>query len=145
MNTQPKQVIVINQSSTTNAETASGNIDTMGYDFLSLDVITTTSNAVTNNPSVLKLAESDDTVVSNFSDITEFVGDGTGGFTIPDAVTSGDWGVKFNVDLRGRKRYLKLSVSPVTTQTISGIGNLTKAEQSPVSATDANVKALVEG
>jgi hypothetical protein len=142
MNPIRKQVIAINQASTTNAGTASGNIDTLGYDFLELDVITTTSNNTTNNPSVLKLSESNDTVVTNFADISGAVGDTD--FTIPAAVTSGDWGVKFSVDLRGRKRYIKVSLSPVTTQSVTAIANLHRAEESPNSATDANVNALVE-
>ncbi len=145
MNPQTKQVIAINQASTTNAATASGNIDTLGFDYVTIDVITTTSNVVSNNPSVLKLAESDDTVVTNFADIAEFVGDGASGFTIPDSVTSGNWGMKFNVDCRARKRYLKLSVSPLTTQVIAAIANLSKAETAPVNTTSANVKILVEG
>jgi len=144
MRPQTKQVIAINQASTTNAATASGNIDTLGYRYAIIDVITTTSNDVTNNPSVLKVSESDDTVVSNFADITELVGDGTGGFTIPNAVTQGNWGVKMNVDLRGRKRYLKVSVSPVTTQTITALANLAKGEDAPIDATGAGVDALVE-
>lgn len=145
MNPLRKQVIAINQASTTNAGTASGNIDTLGYDHAEIDIITTTSNDTTNNPSVLKLSESDDTVVTNFSDITKFVGDGAGGFTIPAAVTSGNWGVKMSVDLRNRKRYLKVSVSPVTTQVITAIANLHKGDEGPNSATDAGVNALVEG
>jgi len=142
---QGKQVICIAQASTGTAATATGNVDTLGYDFLTLDVIMSTSNDTTNNPTVFKLAESDDTVVTNFADITAFVGDGEGGWTIPAAVTSGDWGVKFNVDLKGRKRYLKLSVSPLTTQVITAIGNLYRGDEAPVNTTDANVKALVEG
>ncbi|GMQ90465.1 MAG: hypothetical protein BMS9Abin10_0847 [Gammaproteobacteria bacterium] len=145
MREQAKQVIVISQASTTNAGTASGNVDTLEYEYATIDVIMATSNVVSNNPSVLKLAESDDTVVSNFADITAFVGDGTGGWTIPNAVTQGNWGVKFNVDLRGRKRYLKVSVSPVTTQVITCIANLFRGDVAPVNTTDANVKALVEG
>lgn len=137
-----KQVIAINQASTTNAGTASGNIDTLGYDYVTIDVITTTSNDTTNNPSVLKLSESDDTVVTNFANISGAVGDTD--FTIPASVTSGDWGVKFNVDCRARKRYIKVSVSPLTTQTITAIGNLWKGDEAPVNTTDANVKALVE-
>ena len=140
-----KQVIAINQASTTNAATASGNIDTLGYSFATIDVIATTSNNTTNNPSVLKIAECDTTVATSFADITEFVGDGTGGFTIPASVTSGDWGVKFNVDLRGRKRYLKVSVSPLTTQSFTCIANLFRASELPTSTTTANVQALVEG
>lgn len=142
MNPLRKQVIAVNQASTTNAGTASGNIDTLGYDYLEIDVITTTSDDTTNNPSVLKLSESDDTVVTNFANISGAVGDTD--FTIPNAVTSGDWGVKFGVDLRARKRYIKVSVSPLTTQSITVIGNLSKGDEGPNSAADANVKALVE-
>jgi hypothetical protein len=140
---QQKQVIVISQASTTNGATASGNIDRLGFDFATIDVITSTSDAVSNNPSVLKLAESDDTNATNFSDITAFVGDTA--FTIPDSVTSGNWGVKFNVDCRGLKRYLKLSITPTTTQVITGIANLSRGNEAPVSTTSANVTALVEG
>jgi len=141
MRPSTKQVIAINQASTTNGGTASGNIDTMGYDFVDIDIITTTSNDTTNNPSVLKLSESDDTVVTNFANISGAVGDTD--FTIPAAVTSGDWGMKFRVDCRARKRYIKVSLSPVTTQVVTAIGNLSMAEQSPENTTDANVKALV--
>lgn len=142
MNPQLKQSIIINQASTTNAGTATGYVDTLGADFVTIDVITTTSNNVTNNPSVLKVTESDDTYVSNSSAITGLTGDTD--FTIPNAVTSGDWGVKFNIDCRARKRYLHVSVSPVTTQTITAIANLGKMGEAPVSTASANVKALVE-
>ena len=140
-----KQVIVIAQTSTTNAATATGNIDTQGYDFCTVDVIMATSDDTTNNPTVFKIADCDTTVVSSFADITALVGDGTGGWTIPDAVTSGNYGVKFNIDLKGKKRYLKLSISPLTTQVITAIANLAKADEAPVDTTKANVKALVDG
>lgn len=142
MNPATKQVIVVSQASTTNAATASGNIDTLGYDYVSIDLIMATSNDVTNNPTVLKLSESDDTIVTNFADISGSVGDTD--FTIAAAVTSGNWGMKFNVDCRARKRYIKLSVSPVTTQLVTVIANLSKGDVSPVNTTDANVKNLVE-
>lgn len=141
--TKTKQVIAINQASTTNGATATGNIDTLGYDFATIDVITTTSNDTTNNPSVLKLSESDDTVVTNFADVSGMVGDTD--FTIPAAVTQGNWGMKFNVDLRGRKRYLKVSVTPVTTQVITAVANLSNGDEGPVDATGTGTKVLVEG
>lgn len=142
MRPQLKQVIPFTPQSLTNGATASGNIDTKGFDWLTVDLATSTSNDVTNNPSVLKIAESDDTVVTNFANVSGLVGDTD--FTIPNAVTQGDWGVKFNIDLRGRKRYLKISVSPVTTQVIAAIANLGVGEQAPVDTTSANVKALVQ-
>lgn len=144
MNPLRKCVLAINQLSTTNAATASGNIDTLGYDHVEIDVIATSSNDTTNNPSVLKLSESDDTVVTNFADVSGAVGDSD--FTIPAAYTNtaSDFKVKFSVDCRPRKRYLKVSVSPVTTQIISAVANLHKGDEGPDSATDAGVDALVE-
>lgn len=143
-----KRVLAVNQASTTNGATASGNIDTLGFDYASIDVLLTTSNNTTNNPSVLKVSESDDTVATNFSDITELVGDGTGGFTIPAAITAATSVVgpaaTINVDLRGRKRYLKVSVSPVTTQSVTVLAQLSKGEQAINSAADANADVLVE-
>lgn len=139
-----KAAVVINDSGVTNGETATGNIDTRGFDWMKLDVMMTTSDDTTNNPSTLKLTESDDTEATNFSAITKFTGDGAGGFTIPAAVTSGNWIASFNVDLRGRKRYLKLSVTPVTTQGVHAIANLGLADEAPVSAAD-DVKVIVEG
>ena len=125
--------VVINDSGVTNGETATGNIDTLGYDWLTLDVMMTTSNAVTNNPSTLKLSESDDTVVTNFANISGAVGDTD--FTIPNADTSASAIYKFNVDLRGRKRYIKLSVTPLTTQGVHAIANLGLGDEAPVAAT----------
>jgi hypothetical protein len=138
-----KTDVVITPASTTNAATAVGNVDTLGFDWVTIDCFMTTSNAVTNNPSVLKLAESDDTVVTNFSDISGFEGDSD--WTIPAAVTSGDWAVKFNVDLRGRKRYLRLSVSPVTTQIIAAIANLGVGDEAPGDTAAGDMKAVVSG
>ena len=125
--------VVINDSGVTNGETATGNIDTLGYDWLTLDVMMTTSNDTTNNPSTLKLSESDDTVVTNFANISGAVGDTD--FTIPAADTSASAIYKFNVDLRGRKRYIKLSVTPVTTQGVHAIANLGLGDEAPVAAT----------
>ena len=137
-----KAAVVINDSGVTNGETATGNIDTLGFDWMKLDVMMTTSNDTTNNPSVLKLSESDDTVVSNFANISGLVGDTD--FTIPAADTSNSDIYTFNVDLRGRKRYIKLSVTPVTTQGVHAIANLGLGDEAPVSAS-GDVALIVEG
>lgn len=140
-----KAAIMLAPTSLTNGATGTGQVDTMGFDFLSIDVFQTTSNNVTNNLSVCKLSESDTTDATNFSDVTKFVGDGVGGFTVPNADTQNNQLYKMNMDLRGRKRYIKFTASPVTTQTIGATANLFKAEQLPVVAADAGVAALVEG
>lgn len=110
---------------------------------LSLDLALTTADVVSNKPSVLKLQHSDDTVASNFADISGFVG-GTD-FTIPNADTANPNLYKFNVNLQGKKRYIRAQISPRTTQTITGIANLSWNDQMPVTASKAGVLALIEG
>lgn len=131
--------------SVTNAGTATAVFDTLGARRIMIDVIAATSNTPSNKPSVLKLSESATTDATNYSDITAFVGGGTGGFTIPSSDSSNVNCYKFNVDLRGRKRYVKATFSPVTTQIVAFAGNLFMNEQLPVTATLAGALALVEG
>lgn len=138
----PKSVCAFS-ASTTNGATASGNIDTKGFDFAVINVIETASNAATNNCSVLKVAESDDTVVTNFANVSGLVGDTD--FTIPASVTSGVQVVaQMRVDLRGRKRYLKVSASPVTTQVLTCVAELHRGDECPESATNAGAGVLVK-
>lgn len=140
---QTKSDVFLLTTSATNGETVTANLDTLGFDFVTIDVISTTSNTVSNNPSVFKIGEGDTT--STFTDITELVGDGAGGWTIPNwfTATAGAKTIKFNLDLRHRKRYLRLTISPVTTQSFTAIANFARGEISPVNTTDANVLALV--
>lgn len=147
--------IALNPSSATNGATITSlNIDTAaqaGHDSLVIDLISTTADVVSNSPSVLKLQESDDTVASNFADITAFVGGtavGTSvGFVIPngDTATTNAVYATFEVDLKPRKRYLRLVGSPRTTQTWAAIASLGRSRQVPVSVTARNVRVAVTG
>lgn len=138
---QLKQVIAINQTEATNAATATGVIDTLNYDWLTVDIIATTSDDTTNNPSVLKLSHCD-TSNGTFTDVPGCVGDTD--FDIPAVVTEGNWGAKFNVDLLGLARWLKVTISPLTTVTFTAIANLGRGKESPVTSTKAGVNLLVE-
>ena len=135
-----KQTIMISPASFTNGATASGNVDTRGFDYVEIDLIMATADVVSNIPSVLKLSEADVTDVTSFANISGAVG-GTD-FTIA-ASTSVANGYKFCVDLRGRKRYIKLSVSPRTTQISGAVANLGRGEEQPIGTTSANVQNLV--
>lgn len=135
----PKSMIVISPASTTNGGTASGSLDTKGFDFCVLDVLATASNNTTNNFSVLTLSEGDTT-----SAYTAFQ-TGDTDFTIAAADTESSQVVaQFRVDLRGRKRYLKVAASPVTTQTITAVAHLYRADEIPVTATKAGAAVLVD-
>lgn len=139
-----KSIAGILGTGVTNGATVTANIDTLGFDHLSLDVIMGTSNTTSNNPSVLKLSESDDTVVTNFTDISGFVGDTD--FTIAAADTSAENIYRFDVQLRNRKRYIRLTVSPTTTQATVYSARLARPEvSSDASATKAGVENLVRG
>jgi hypothetical protein len=148
-----KAVTAINGSSATAAGTVTSSvIDTLGFDWASIDIWGTTQAASTQagSPSVLKLQESDNTTASNFVDIVGFRGgsatatnvDFLVGFsTTLTAVPS----YKFNVDCRARKRYLSLVISPATSQTFFANANLGRPEQGISTAARANVLSLIEG
>lgn len=144
---QAKIVTAITPVSKTAGATATGAaIDTLGFRHLQIAIVATTSDAATNNPSVLKLQESATTDATNFADIAEAVGDGAGGFTVANSATTADNNYLFNVSQLGtkRKRYLRAVVSPLTTQIIAGVALLTRGEEAPINATKANVLNLVE-
>lgn len=142
---QLKTIVAVNGVSKASGATASGVIDTLGYDWATIDIIATTADVVSDGPTVVKLQEADVTNASSFADITAFATPAT----IPNANTAATAvlqnNYKFNVDLRGRKRYLQPIYSPQTTQTVTIIANLGRAEQSPVTAAKANCMTLTEG
>ena len=133
----------------TAAQTHTLTIDTLGYAYVSVDVCQEawgnagyTSQAAFT---VLKLEESD-LSGSAYSSVTAFVGGGTGGFTIPTpTATSGDVVVRMDLDLRGHKRYLKVSATPYTTGTVYTVARLGKGTDGPVSASAKGVNATVSG
>lgn len=134
--------VVIAPQVVTAAATATGYIDTLGFDEASFDIILDAQAATTSNPSTLKLGESDTT--SGFTDITKFVGDGTGGFVIPAMSTTAATVVRLNVDLRGRKRYINATVIPtVTDQAICVTATLGKAEDTTIAR--ASMGVVVDG
>jgi hypothetical protein len=138
-------------SGTNGATATSANIDLLGVDYVTIDISATTQSASTQagSPSVLKLQESDTTVVTSFTDVVGFRG-GSATATNVDFVvgigkTTGVNAYKFGVDARARKRYLNVVASPTTTQTFEVTANGFRVEQSPVTAVKAGVLSLVEG
>ena len=111
-------VAVIAPASTATNATASGTIDTLGYDEVKVCVLLDSAAATSSNPSVLKLDESDD--LTTYADITGFEGDATDGFTVPAADTANPQVVELNVDCRARKRYLRVQVTPAGAAQIVG-------------------------
>lgn len=138
-----KTTLAIVPVSKTDGATASGNIDCLGFDYCSIDIIMATAAAPTDTLVVLKLSESDDTVVTNFADVSGFVG-GTD-FTIPVLLGSGSQMMRFNVDTRKRKRFLKLTMVAETTGIIGATANLSRGSEWPNTASEAGVSLVVNG
>lgn len=124
--------------------TATLTIDTLGYDHASVTVLRA-GNATTVFANVLKVEESDDN--SSYSNVTALVGGGTGGFTIPAASSSTSTTniIKMDIDCKAKKRYLKVSYTPGVSATVGIVARLGRGEVAPVTASEANVAALVKG
>jgi hypothetical protein len=125
--------------------TATLTIDTIGYDHASIAVLRA-SNASTVFANAIKIEESDDN--SSYSNVTAFVGGGTGGFTIPAIAASATGSasiLKLDVDTKAKKRYLKVSYTPGASATVSIVARLGRGEVSPETAAQAGVIGQVRG
>lgn len=135
-----KTVVCITPASFTNGATAgAGNtneyVDTKGWKQADFSVILSAADVVSNAPSVLKVQEADVTNASSFADVSGFVG-GTD-FTIGSAYTNSAGQNVYNLNvpvLGGRKRYLRLQVSPRTTQIVAAVCDLSRGENNPGTA-----------
>lgn len=126
-----KGVAVIKPQSVATTATATGTIDTLGYESVKVSVLLDSAASTTSNPVTLKLSESDDTEATNFSDITGFEGDATDGFTIPAVSATLPTVVTLDVDSRARKRYLKVTLTPGgAAQLVGATAVLGKAKES---------------
>lgn len=134
-----KSVIAIIPISKTNGATAATEaslIDTKGWDHCKITVIASTADVVSNTLSVLKVEEGDTT-----SSVATFAGcvSGTDYTIATNAYTSTTnqniW--SFDIDLRNRKRYLKVSASPQTTMVIGATAVLSRGEKGPTTSAEA--------
>lgn len=116
----------------TNSATVTANLDVNGRGSYATIRVALASEINTNavGPTI-SLLESDDTVVTNFATITA---DRTS-----EDITNAK-SVTYHVDLRGRKRYLRLSVSTATTTndnvTVAAVGTVSHMKSGPSSETE---------
>jgi hypothetical protein len=147
----PKPVMVFADTSATAAGTQQqGVIDRKGYNFVQIALRQATIAAASNRPTTMKISESDITDATGYAAIVKFTG-GTQtstsvGFVIASSTDTAVTNMTvFNIDCRGRKRYLKLEVVPATTQVNGASAIMSRGEVAPVSAANAGVLQLIEG
>lgn len=127
-----KDSLVIAPRAMTNSATVTANLDTLGADYATIRVALASEINTNAVGPTLSLLESDDTVVTNFATVTA-------NRTAEDITSAKE--VTYGVDLRGRKRYLRLSVSTATSTndnvTVAAIGTLSRMKEQPAGTTDA--------
>lgn len=139
-----KTVAKIGTGDTSTAQTATHTIDTLGYAYASIDVVFEPAAATTDAICTALKVEESNAASSDFANVTELVGNGTGGFTIPTSgsKTADSNVVRLNLDLRGHKRYLKVSATPVAASVVATVVRLARGEIGPVSADASGVQVV---
>lgn len=128
--------VVMAPASYSAAGTSVFTFDTRGFRECEVDVI---FGALATNggvPSVCRITESDATVISNFTTIT-------GGSATLAAAALGESVVKFQIDLRKRKRYLNLDLTNGTTALVIGaVARLKRPETAKYTAAQQSITNL---
>lgn len=124
--------------------THSHEIDTYGADYASIDVVFSNFTAATSSyASVLKVQQSD-TSGSGQTDLTGFTVTGAGAGRTTGVGVNGAV-CRFNVDLRGKKRYLTVVTTPGNAAGVATVARLAKMEDMPTTAGAAGVDNFVSG
>lgn len=121
--------VMIRSQQITDANTVTANLDTRGADYATIRLNLGTEEGTDATPIVVSLLEDDTTVVTNFSTITADLA--------PSLVTGQE--VRYEIDLKGRQRYLRLSVTSGTgtgsNLDFGAIATLYKSQEDPASTT----------
>ena len=125
--------LILAPQAMTNSATVTANYDTSSASGSYATIRITLASEINTNAvgPTISVLESDDTVVTNFATITAD--------RATEDITNAKF-VTYHVDLRGRKRYLRLSVSTDTTTnddvTVSAVGTISHMRSGPASTTD---------
>lgn len=130
-----------------NAAFTTGAIDTKGFSFLEIFVA---FGAMDIAATVLKVQESDDSGMSGAADITGTIfgtdANDTGSTSTLPSATADNLIFKFEIDLKGRKRYIDclLTGGDGTAGTYAVVwANLHEGDQSPTTAAQKGVSQLM--
>lgn len=129
---------------TNSSTTAVLRVDTLGYDYASIDVVYGAVLAAGTNSAAAQ------TLTLKHSDAASSGYDVISGYptvTAPTAAASSAAAsiVRFDVDMRGRKRYLEVASSPNTLSTVVVVARLGKGEVGPATASEKGVVGAYAG
>lgn len=120
----------------TNSTTTTANLDTLGAGYATIRVAFASELNTNAVGPTLVLSHSDDTVVTNFATLDTQ--------TATDLVAAKT--IHYGVDLRGKKRYLRLAVTTATATndniTVSAVATLSDLENAPNGTTSVSDVAV---
>jgi len=123
-------------------------IDTLGFEYASIDVLFspfTSASGPTTAANVLRVAQSD-TSGSGQANISGFVGGTDFTAAAGSTATAGvGYAHRFDIDLRGKRRYLTVYATPASTCGVITTCRLGKAEAGPMDATTKGVNTQAVG
>lgn len=121
--------VLFNPTGITDGATSTVNFDCRAADYASIRILFDPEETTHARDTTVSLLESDDTVVTNFATITANQS--------VDLTAAKE--VRYEVDMRGRKRYLRLSITAGTGTgnniTFASVGTLTRNDLEPASTT----------
>ena len=128
----------------TSSQTNTLTLDTLGFEYASIDVIYGPAASTSSVAQTLTLQQSD-TSGGVYENVTGFTGDlkpaAYAGQTVTDTMTT----VRLDVDMRGKKRYLRVATSPNTDTVIVVAARLSKGEEGPYDTTTKGVRVSAAG
>jgi len=126
-----KDELMLAPQAMTNSATVTANLDTKGSGHATIRIALAAEINTNAVGPTIALSESDDTVVTNFGTVVAT--------RTAEAIVAAKE-VRYEVDIKGRKRYLRLSVTTGTTTndnvTVSVIATKTRNSEDPNSTTD---------
>lgn len=143
------QQLIIPTTAITALSTAnSGYVDTKGYDYLCIDLVEMSASASTQ-VSGLRVRE-DDTVPTAFTDMSAIVAltgaaatSTSAGFVLPFPNSAVENNYRFNIDLKGRKRYIGLDFIPAVSTQCASVALLLRGETGANQSTSTDKTATV--
>ena len=142
MNYLENSKTVVGDPCTSAATTATLTLDTLGYDYASIEVVVAKSATPANTSAsilnVLTLSQGDSTTA------------GSSVYTVAVpaasvAVTNQASVVRLDVDCRGKGRYLKIDATPATVLVTNIVARLGKGSNGPDTASEKNVLSAFSG
>ena len=123
--------------------THSAEIDTYGADYVSVDVVYSHFTAATTSYATVLKVQQSDTAGSGQVDVSGLSVVAGAGRTTGVGATGAL--ARFNVDCRGKKRYLTVVTTPGNPAAVATVARLSKIEDMPVEKNAAGVDAFVSG